>query len=126
MRINEEFANKNPLISFEIFPPKTDYPVSTIFDTIDDLYNLDPDFISVTYGAGGSTRDKTVDISSYIQNKYDLTSLAHITCITSTKAETDNLLKSLKDKNVQNVMALRGDYPVDPGINIPEDRFKTQ
>ncbi len=124
MRINEEFANKNPLISFEIFPPKTDYPVSTIFYTIDDLYTLEPDFISVTYGAGGSTKDKTVDISSYIQNKYDLTSLAHITCISSTKAETESLLKSLKDKNVQNVMALRGDYPVDPGINIPEDRFK--
>ena len=98
MRINEEFANKNPLISFEIFPPKTDYPVSTIFDTIDDLYTLEPDFISVTYGAGGSTKDKTVDISSYIQNKYDLTSLAHITCISSTKAETESLLKSLKDK----------------------------
>lgn len=123
MKICEKFKETNPLISFEIFPPKTDYPVSIIYETIDQLYSLEPDFISVTYGAGGSTKDKTVDISSYIQNKYDLTSLAHITCISSTKDETDSLLRSLKDKNITNVMALRGDYPVDPNIKIPTDRF---
>ncbi len=123
MKISEKFKEKKPLISFEIFPPKADYPVSTIYDTIDELYSLDPDFISVTYGAGGSTKDKTVDISSYIQNKYDLTSLAHITCITSTRCETDDILQSLKEKNVQNIMALRGDYPTDPNVSVPTNRY---
>lgn len=123
MKITDTFKDKKPLITFEIFPPKADYPVSTIYDTIDELYSLDPDFMSVTYGAGGSTKDKTVEISSYIQNKYNLTSLAHITCITSTKNEVDNMLSLLKEKNVQNIMALRGDYPTDPDVMIPSDRF---
>ena len=123
MKITEKFKEKKPLITFEIFPPKTEYPVSTIYNTIDELYSLNPDFMSVTYGAGGSTKDKTVEISSYIQNKYDLTSLAHITCITSTKDETDLVLRSLEEKGVQNIMALRGDYPTNPDLVIPEDRF---
>jgi methylenetetrahydrofolate reductase (NADPH) len=113
------------LVSFEIFPPKANYPVDTIYNAIDELYNLEPDFISVTYGAGGSTKDKTVEISSYMQNKYNLTSIAHVTCISSTKNEIDNILNSLKENNVQNVMALRGDYPKDyvPGT-LPDDGYK--
>lgn len=123
MKISEKLKEKQPLITFEIFPPKTDSPVSTIYETIDDLYNLNPDFMSVTYGAGGSTKDKTVEISSYIQNKYNLTSLAHITCVTTTKAEIDLILKSLENEGIQNIMALRGDYPTNPDIVVPEDRF---
>ena len=113
------------MVSFEIFPPKANYPVDTIYNAIDELYNLEPDFISVTYGAGGSTKDKTVEISSYMQNKYNLTSIAHVTCISSTKNEIDNILNSLKENNVQNVMALRGDYPKDyvPGT-LPDDGYK--
>ena len=71
MKIIDKFTEKRPLISFEIFPPKADYPIDTIFNAIDELYKLAPDFISVTYGAGGSTKDKTVEISSYIQNRYN-------------------------------------------------------
>ena len=70
MLIREKFKNKNPLISFEIFPPKKNYPVETIYNTIDALNDMNPDFISVTYGAGGSTKDTTVDIASFIKNKY--------------------------------------------------------
>ena len=113
MKIKDKLSEKKPLISFEIFPPKANYPVDTIYNTIDELYNLNPDFMSVTYGAGGSTKDNTVEISSYIQNKYNLTSIAHVTCIDSTKNELDNILNSLKENNVQNVLALRGDYPKD-------------
>jgi methylenetetrahydrofolate reductase (NADPH) len=125
MKIKDKFKEKNPLVSFEIFPPKANYPVDTIYNAIDELYNLEPDFISVTYGAGGSTKDKTVEISSYMQNKYNLTSIAHVTCISSTKNEIDNILNSLKENNVQNVMALRGDYPKDyvPGT-LPDDGYK--
>lgn len=125
MKIKDKLNEKKPLISFEIFPPKANYPVDTIYNTIDELYNLNPDFMSVTYGAGGSTKDKTVEISSYIQNKYNLTSIAHVTCISSTKNELDNILNSLKENNVQNVLALRGDYPKDfaPG-DFPGDGYK--
>ncbi len=124
MKIVDKFKEKNPLISFEIFPPKADYPIDTIFNAIDELYNMDPDFMSVTYGAGGSTKDKTVEISSYIQNKYNLTSIAHVTCISSAKSEINNILNSLKEHNVQNVLALRGDYPKDSAIELPIDGFK--
>ena len=124
MKIVDKFKEKNPLISFEIFPPKADYPIDTIFNAIDELYNMDPDFMSVTYGAGGSTKDKTVEISSYIQNKYDLTSIAHVTCISSAKSEINNILNSLEEHNVQNVLALRGDYPKDSAIELPIDGFK--
>jgi methylenetetrahydrofolate reductase (NADPH) len=123
MKIIEKFKENRPLISFEIFPPKPDYPIDTIFNTIDELYSLEPDFMSVTYGAGGSTKDRTVEISSYIQNKYNLTSNAHVTCISSSKEEVQNISKSLKEKNIQNVMALRGDYPKDNLSGLPVDRY---
>lgn len=111
MLIRDKFKNKNPLISFEIFPPKKNYPVETIYNTIDDLNDMKPDFISVTYGAGGSTKDTTVDIASFIKNKYDLSALAHLTCLTSTKDEIEDTLNSLKENGVRNILALRGDYP---------------
>ncbi|NMB44290.1 MAG: methylenetetrahydrofolate reductase [NAD(P)H] [Clostridiales bacterium] len=124
MKISDKYKEVKPLISFEIFPPKAYSPVTTIYDTIDKLYSLNPDFMSVTYGAGGSTKDKTLEIASYIQSKYELTSLAHITCISSTKDETDSLLNSLKEKNINNIMALRGDFPKDPNAVLPSDRYK--
>lgn len=125
MKITDKFVEKKPLVSFEIFPPKAGYPVDTIYDSIDELYNLEPDFMSVTYGAGGSTRDKTVEISSYIQNRCNLTSVAHVTCISSTRNEINNILNSLTESNVQNVLALRGDYPRDfSAVAVPADRFK--
>lgn len=111
MLIRDKFKNKNPLISFEIFPPKREYPVETIYNTIDALNDMKPDFISVTYGAGGSTKDTTVDIASLIRNKYNLSALAHLTCLTSTKDEIEDILNSLKSNGVRNILALRGDYP---------------
>ncbi|WP_313341994.1 methylenetetrahydrofolate reductase [NAD(P)H] [Sedimentibacter sp.] len=124
MKIKDKFKVKRPLLSFEIFPPKANYPVDTIYNSIDELYNLYPDFMSVTYGAGGSTKDKTIEISSYIQNKYNLTSIAHITCISSSRNEINNILNSLKENNVHNVLALRGDYPKDTAYTPPNDGFK--
>lgn len=125
MNIKEKFEEKTPLISLEVFPPKAHFPIDTIYNTIDELYTLNPDFMSVTYGAGGGTKDRTVEISSYIQNKYNLTSIAHVTCISSTKDEVDNILSSLKENKIKNVLALRGDYPKDyvPG-SLPPDSYK--
>jgi len=115
MLIRDKFKNKNPLISFEIFPPKREYPIETIYNTIDALNDMKPDFISVTYGAGGSTKDTTVDIASLIKNKYNLSALAHLTCLTSTKDEIEDILNSLKANGVRNILALRGDYPEGAG-----------
>ncbi|OEF97461.1 methylenetetrahydrofolate reductase [NAD(P)H] [Desulfuribacillus alkaliarsenatis] len=121
MLIRDKFREKKPLISFEIFPPKKEYPVDTIYETIDDLYNMVPDFISVTYGAGGSTKGTTVDIASYITEKYGLSALAHLTCLTSSKEEITEILQALNSKGVRNILALRGDYPqkVDSNAEFP-------
>ncbi|OEH86446.1 methylenetetrahydrofolate reductase [NAD(P)H] [Desulfuribacillus stibiiarsenatis] len=118
MFICDKLKEKKPLISFEIFPPKKEFPIDTIYQTIDDLVNINPDFISVTYGAGGSTKDNTVDIASYITEKYNLSALAHLTCLTSTKEDIENTLGALKEKGVKNILALRGDYPQNAS---PED-----
>jgi methylenetetrahydrofolate reductase (NADPH) len=111
MKIKELF-NKKPVISLEVFPPKPENPISTVFDTIEKLSPLKPDFISVTYGAGGSSRAHTVEIADSIKNKYNIETLAHLTCYNSSYDEINNILEELKSKNVENILALRGDAPV--------------
>ena len=99
----------SPTFSFEIFPPKGKADLDGIFGTIDALASLSPDFISVTYGAGGSSRDNTVEIASAIQMKYNIPALAHLTCVGTKKEDMDQILKELKDKGVENILAMRGD-----------------
>lgn len=111
MLIKNIFESKKPVISFEIFPPKKDTPIDTIYETIADLKDLKPDFISVTYGAGGSTQDKTVEIASIVKNKYNIEALAHLTCVSLTESKLQTFIKQLTSNNVHNIMALRGDLP---------------
>lgn len=111
MFISEKVKKAKPTISFEIFPPKKDGSLDTIYSTLDELKGLHPDFISVTYGAGGSTRGTTVEISSKVQNHYKLPALAHLTCLTSEKSEIDGVLDRLEASGVKNILALRGDAP---------------
>lgn len=111
MLIKNIFKQKRPVISFEIFPPKKDSSIDTIYDTIEALKDLKPDFISVTYGAGGSSRDKTIEIASIIKNKYYIEALAHLTCVALTEEKLKDFIGDLKSNNVRNVMALRGDLP---------------
>ncbi|MCR4943013.1 MAG: methylenetetrahydrofolate reductase [NAD(P)H] [Clostridium sp.] len=112
MKIKEIFDRKKTVFSFEIFPPKTTSSIETIYKTLDELTGLNPDYISVTYGAGGSVQDnKTIELSSLVKNKYNIESVAHLTCINSTKADIDCYLKSLKENNIENILALRGDIP---------------
>lgn len=111
MKIKDMYHKEKTLISFEIFPPKKDTNIESIYNTIDVLSSLEPNFISVTYGAGGSTNNKTVEIASIIKNKYNIESLAHLTCITSTKNYIENTLNDLKQNNINNILALRGDFP---------------
>jgi methylenetetrahydrofolate reductase (NADPH) len=111
--IRDVFKQKKAVVSFEIFPPKQNSSINVIYDTIDALAPLRPDYISVTYGAGGSTSKTTVDIASIIENKYHINALAHLTCFTSSKADMDQILTDLDNKNVSNILALRGDEPKD-------------
>ena len=121
MFIKDLFSQKKTVISLEIFPPKKDTSIESIYKTIDALAPLNPDYISVTYGAGGSTsKNSTVEIASIIKNKYKIEALAHLTCIASTKDDIDVILQHLKENNIQNILALRGDFPQDPDFKFPD------
>lgn len=113
MKIKDIYKQTKPVISFEIFPPNAKFPVEKIFTTIEELAQLKPDFISVTYGAGGSSKGRTVEIASRIKNKYGIESLAHLTCVGTKIDEMNNVIKELQDNNVNNILALRGDLPRD-------------
>ena len=103
------FEQQRPTLSFEIFPPKGKASLDKVFETVDALASLSPDLISVTYGAGGTSRDNTVEIASKIQNSYNIPALAHLSCVGSTKEDIARILGELKDKGVKNILALRGD-----------------
>ncbi len=101
-----------PVISFEFFPPKTDEGDRNLLEkTIPALMTLKPDFCSVTYGAGGSTRDKTLTIVERIQNEHGLTAMSHLTCVNSTKEQLGEVLADAKRRGIKNILALRGDPP---------------
>jgi methylenetetrahydrofolate reductase (NADPH) len=107
-----KIATSTPVISFEFFPPKTDEGENNLLEkTIPALLQASPDYCSVTYGAGGGTRDKTLRIVDCIQRKHHLTAVAHLTCVCSTKEEIRNLLQQIRAMGVGNVLALRGDPP---------------
>ena len=111
MRITEKLTVKDSLVSFEVFPPKTVSAFDSIERSVRELAAFNPDFMSVTYGAGGGTSQYTVKIASLIKNKLDTTALAHLTCASTTKEQIADILESLKSNNIDNVLALRGDLP---------------
>ncbi len=116
MKIAELFGRGRPVFSFEFFPPKTDEAAGTMLSTIRDLGEmLAPDFVSVTYGAGGSTRGRTVELVSRIQSELGLTTMAHLTCGGHTEAELAAILARLQSRGIRNVLALRGDPPSGTG-----------
>lgn len=119
MKIKELYEAKKTVISLEIFPPKLDSPVETVFKTLDELKDINPDFISVTYGAGGKAKDRTVEIASKIKNEYHIESLAHLTCISSTKKQIKETLEDLRRNNLDNILAMRGDIPENPDYDFP-------
>lgn len=120
MKIKEIFNNKGVSFSFEVFPPKATSPVSTIYNTLEELKDLNQDFISVTYGAGGSlTGNRTLELSSLVKEKYNIEALAHLTCIGATKEEIKHILDDFKKNNIENILALRGDIPT--GENVRGD-----
>ena len=113
MKLSGLFSKKCPTMSFEVFPPKTSDLYASVEHAISEIALLRPDFMSVTYGAGGGTSDYTVKIASEIHNGHGVTPLAHLTCISSTKEHVKNQLQRLKEQGIENIMALRGDIPED-------------
>jgi len=112
VRIDEILAaNGRPTFSFEFFPPKTDEGERNLFEAIAALKPLEPDYVSVTYGAGGSTRDKTIDIVSRIRDQYGLEAMAHFTCVGATVEQLRVTLDKMEALGFDNVLALRGDPP---------------
>ena len=122
MNISELFVKNKPVFSLEIFPPKKNGNINTIYETLDGLKDIKPDFISVTYGAGGNLADSsTIDICSIIKNNYKITPIAHLTCVNNSKEDISIILDRLKKNDIENILALRGD--INPDIP-PKDDFK--
>jgi methylenetetrahydrofolate reductase (NADPH) len=112
MRIDELLASSDePVFSFEFFPPKTEQGEKNLFGALEELKRLDPAFVSVTYGAGGSTRTKTLEIVQRIQRDFELEAMAHFTCVGATVDELRSVLDQMREAGISNVLALRGDPP---------------
>ena len=117
MRIPELFEKKKPVFSLEIFPPKRKANIDTIYDTVEQLAVCEPDFISVTYGAGGNMADNsTCEIASNIKKKYGIETAAHLTCVNSSREDVKEMIGRFQAADIENVLALRGDIVPDQEI----------
>lgn len=120
MYINKFFENDKPVFSMEVFPPKKSTSLDSVFNTLDAMKELEPDFISVTYGAGASVANMaTIQIAEHIKKELKIESLAHLTCVASTKELVKERVKQLKEAGIENVLALRGD--INPDIEPAHD-----
>ena len=119
MKIKDILKEEKVHISFEVFPPKTDAGYESVLRATEKIAALKPAFMSVTYGAGGGTSKNTASIASQIQDDFHVTSLAHLTCVSSTKEEVHTVIENLKEKGIENILALRGDIPADTEFPLP-------
>jgi methylenetetrahydrofolate reductase (NADPH) len=112
VRIDEIIAaSDEPVFSFEFFPPKTDEGERTLRATLEDLRAFEPDFVSVTYGAGGSTRNRTVEVTKWLKQELGIEAMAHLSCVGATREELSSILDDIAAAGIENVLALRGDPP---------------
>ena len=112
MRITDALhTTPDPVFSFEFFPPKTEEGVAQLFEAVEALRPLEPDYVSVTYGAGGGTRDGTVEIATRIKQEYGIETMAHLSCVGETREGLEEILDRFADAGIENVLALRGDPP---------------
>ncbi len=125
MRICELYGSGDPVVSFEFFPPKTEAGYGGLYRAIAELKQLGPGFVSVTWGAGGSTRRRTAELVLQIQRELGLTAMAHMTCVGSPADELAEVLEGLASAGIENVLALRGDPPRDqPDFRAPPGGFQ--
>jgi len=124
MRIGDLIGRDGPVFSFEFFPPKTEQGEHNLYRTIESLRELDPTFVSVTYGAGGSTRDKTLELVRRIKQEIGIEAMAHLTCVGADRDEIEAVLQRLQADGIENVLALRGDPPREQEAFVrPADGF---
>ena len=121
MKIRDIIKDKEVTLSFEVFPPKTDAGYEAVEKAAAEIAALKPDFMSVTYGAGGGTSKNTVNIAADLQDKYGTPVLAHLTCVSSTKDYVNEVVKAYKDRGIENIMALRGDIPKEGRVCYDDD-----
>ena len=121
MKIIDLLSEKKLSLSFEVFPPKTEMGFDSVKSATEEIAKLRPSFMSVTYGAGGGTSRYTLDIAKNIKARYNVPTLAHLTCVSSTKETVRNMIENIKSAGIQNIMALRGDIPED---KLSEDRSR--
>jgi methylenetetrahydrofolate reductase (NADPH) len=121
MKIRDILKSEEPHISFEVFPPKTDAGYDSVLTATKAIAALRPSFISVTYGAGGGTSKNTVSIATQIKDDFGVTSLAHLTCVSSTKEEVHRVIDQLKENQIENILALRGDIPAQSEFPLPNN-----
>jgi len=121
MKVRDCFNSRQPVFSFEFFLPKTQEGMVQFKSTVRDLKRLAPSFVTLTYGAGGSSRDRTIETAGMIQNELGLTTVAHLTCIAHTRSEIEAIVEKIRGLGIENIMALRGDPPKDGRI-LPENR----
>ncbi|MBI4327008.1 MAG: methylenetetrahydrofolate reductase [NAD(P)H] [Chloroflexi bacterium] len=120
MRLAEFYTqNRKPVISFEIFPPKTDAAFESLKEALPELAALSPDFMTVTYGAFGSTRGRTLEIASLVKNRFGLSTACHLTCVGASRFELDQRIREIHHAGIRNVVALRGDPPKGHAAFVP-------
>ena len=125
MKIIDLFRSGKPVVSFEVFPPKPEMPVSSVYGALEKLTALGPGYMSVTYGAAGGSRNSTIEISSTIKACHGIESMAHFTCAGHSYGEIDNMLLQLKENGLENILALRGDPPADdPGFDFSKGAYR--
>ena len=120
MKIDDLLNRKLPSLSFEFFPPKNTESEHILHETVEILRRFNPDFVSITYGAGGTTRERTLHWTLDIRERYALDVMMHLTCIASSVKEIEDVVRSLEASGVKNILALRGDPPID----LPTDEIR--
>jgi len=123
MKISDLLKKESPLLSFEFFPPKSEESEHVLDDTVGILRGYDPDFVSITYGAGGSTRDKTLDWTLRIKGEYELNVMMHLTCLGHSREDISQISTRLGLEGVENILALRGDPPKDAPPELVKEDF---
>ena len=121
MKLTDVLNENKFSLSFEVFPPKTSDSYDSVREATHEIAKLRPSFMSVTYGAGGGTSEYTLEMAKTIKDKYDVSSIAHLTCVSSTKEHVERMIRSFQAAGIKNIMALRGDIPKD---RMGEDRSK--
>ena len=119
MKISEILKNNKITLSMEVFPPKTSTAFETVNKAVKEIAALKPDFMSVTYGAGGGTSKHTVKIATDIKKQYGVTSMAHLTCVSSSEDTVKNQIEIIRDAGIENILALRGDIPAETEFPMP-------